>query len=196
MSLTSPSPDRQGENKRVSDAETLDDLQHLYKLFCDDLRTCGCGNPEQVYALVRDLLELAPFHQHPEKIAERIGASAEDYRNGDLGAYYMVLYVLDDARLIEHGGGVGGSWLTDKGTRYLELMRRHEWDDFSDTDGYGSSAGYPHGGKDCPTDCRHHDPEVTRVSRADLETVYRYARHFDVDDDPSMTRVRALLGLQ
>jgi hypothetical protein len=33
------------------------------------------------------------------------------------------------------------------------------------------------------------------VHRDDLECVYGYARHFDADDDPAMTRVRSALGL-
>lgn len=33
------------------------------------------------------------------------------------------------------------------------------------------------------------------VSRDDLRAVYDYARHFDVDGDPAMTRVRSALGL-
>jgi hypothetical protein len=187
----------------VSDTEALDDLQHLYKLFYDDLKVCGCGNPEEVYALVRDLLALAPFYQHPAEVAERIGVSAEDYASGGLGAYYMVLHALDAADLIEHGGGIGGSWLTHKGTRYLELMKRHEWEDLDDTDGYGSSVGYPHDGNGCLPGCRHHhDPATVNIGRADLEWVYDYARLFSVHEDsdaatnPSMIRVRDLLGLK
>ena len=36
------------------------------------------------------------------------------------------------------------------------------------------------------------DPIV--VNRPDLQTVYEYARQFDVDDDPAMVRVREALG--
>lgn len=150
----------------MSDTETLSDLQHLYKLFYDDLGICGCGNPEYAYALVRDLLALAPFHQHPGKIRERIGGPEPDP-----GTSHLVLSMLTTAGLIEHGGGIGGSWLTPKGTRYLELMKRHEWDDLDDTDGYGGSVGYPHDGKDCPPACRHHHPERVTVNAGDLEEV-------------------------
>lgn len=44
-----------------------------------------------------------------------------------------------------------------------------------------------------------HDPVEPRplvtVARADLETVYGYARNFDADSDPAMQRVREALGM-
>jgi hypothetical protein len=37
--------------------------------------------------------------------------------------------------------------------------------------------------------------EAVTLSRADLRQVYEYARHFDVDDDSAMIRVRSALAL-
>lgn len=37
--------------------------------------------------------------------------------------------------------------------------------------------------------------EAVTLSRADLRQVYEYARHFDVDSDGAMIRVRSALGL-
>jgi hypothetical protein len=43
------------------------------------------------------------------------------------------------------------------------------------------------------SDDEHQADELLTISRADLYAVYEYARHFDVDDDPAMIRVRAAL---
>lgn len=125
-------------------ASCNDDLCHLYALLYGDLRFCGCGNPEQVYGLVRDLLGLAPFYDNPDLVRERVGGPSPE----DHGPYYLVLYVLDHAGLISHGGSIGGSWLTPKGEHYLGLMRRYEH-------GLLDEAGYPHDGGRCTEDCRH-----------------------------------------
>jgi len=117
-----------------------EDLSHLYQLFCADLDMCACGNPEDGYALVRDLLALAPFYDHPAEVRDLIG--------GHDGAYHLVLSLLDHAGLTEHGSSIGGSWITKKGTHYLDLMRRYEYEDMD-------QAGYPHDGKGCPDDCPH-----------------------------------------
>ncbi len=125
-----------------------DDLSHLYALFYGEggLRFCGCGSPEDAYALVRDILTLAPFfegwetgHANHEKVRALIGTD---------GAFYLVLYGLDGAGLLEHGGSVGGSWLTAKGRHYLEMMRRYQWDDLE-------HVGFPHDGDACTPECRH-----------------------------------------
>ena len=144
-----------------------DDLDHLYQL-THDLGFCGCGDPESVYNLVRDLLALfeekwsdkakqndAHWREVSQQITDRIG--------GGEGVYYAVLYFTDRAGLIEHGGSIGGSWLTAKGKHYLGLMRLHE---YADMEGPGGLAcGFPHHDQDKPWDdpsqgvcgpgCRH-----------------------------------------
>lgn len=41
----------------MSDESTI---QHLNQIFYMDLGLCGCGNPDDAYELVRDLLALCP----------------------------------------------------------------------------------------------------------------------------------------
>lgn len=126
----------------MSDEARLDDRRHLSRLFFRDLKLCGCGNPEDAYELVRKVLDLAPLYEHPQKARDLVG---------DSGAYHIVLSVLDSAGLMEHGGGIGGAWLTDKGTHYRELMHRYEYDDIEEI-------GLPHdGAPGCPADCRHRE---------------------------------------
>jgi hypothetical protein len=122
---------------------TVGDLEHLHKLVHYDLNLCGCGNPEDAYVLIRDLLGLAPFYDHPQQVRDRIG--------GDEGAQHIVLSLMDHTGLIEHGSSIGGSWITPKGEHFLGLMRRHGYDDVE-------QAELPHDGADCPTDCPHAKP--------------------------------------
>jgi hypothetical protein len=125
----------------------VSDRQHIYKLLYGDIGMCGCGNPEDAYELIRRVLDLAPFHQHPESVRDLIGHD---------GSYHLVLSLLTNAGLIEHGGGIGGSWLTGKGKHYRELLRRYEWDAIeADGGGVISEIGYPHDGKPCDSGCRH-----------------------------------------
>lgn len=118
-----------------------DEREHLYRLLFtrDGLRLCGCGDSEGAYDLVREILALTPFYDNREKL-EALCPPA---------ALHIVLSCLDGAGLIEHGGAIGGSWLTPKGSHYLDLMQRHELDDSEDV-------GLPHGGEDCAAmKCRH-----------------------------------------
>ena len=123
-----------------------DERCHLYALFCgsNDLGFCGCGCPEEAYTLVRDILGLAPFFDHYEAVRDLIGERA----------YYFVLYAIDQAGLIEHGGGIGGSWLTEKGKHYLPLMRRYGWDEIAES-GFPHSSGDGSLDDECGPGCPH-----------------------------------------
>jgi hypothetical protein len=90
-----------------------DTLQHLNQVFYTELHQCGCGSPQETWELIHELLSLAPFY--------------EDGRwkqvEGILGrAYGFVLGVLAEVELLEHGGSVGGSWITEKGRWLLEAV--------------------------------------------------------------------------
>lgn len=91
----------------------------------DKLMICGCGRPDTAYELVRDLLRLMPLYEEGrrEKAEELCGST---------GAFYWLLGVLTDAAdLIEHGGGIGGSWMLPDGERFLAALERVEdWDEF------------------------------------------------------------------
>lgn len=89
-------------------------LFHVHDLFSEQMQLCGCGRPEAAYELVRDLLALAPFWENPEEVQQRIG---------EPGAYHIVLCTMERADLIEHGGSLGGSWLTPKGEWYLKALQ-------------------------------------------------------------------------
>lgn len=129
--------------------------QHLYALFAgsEGLGFCGCGCPDDAYAFIRDMLALAPFYEHRAAVQELTGEKA----------HYFVLYALDRAGLLEHGSNIRGSWLTAKGTHYLALMRRWEWDDFA-------AAGFPHHDDDgdCGPGCPHWEAATDEYVKIDM----------------------------
>lgn len=128
-----------------------DELSHLYALFlgAGGLGFCCCGCPDDAYALVRDLLALAPFHEGWET-GESNGQKARALLGGGEAAFYLTAYTLDKVGLLDHGTSISGARPALKGTHYLALMRKHEWDNVA-------AAGYPHDDADgdcgpgCPT---------------------------------------------
>jgi hypothetical protein len=132
-----------------------DDLSHLYALFygapaAAGLGFCGCGCPDEAYALVRDILAAAAGRYGedgrwngwpaPHPVLELTGDKP--------GVFWFVLYAIDAAGLTEHGTSAAGFWPTDKGRHYLSLMRRLRWADVAES-------GSPHDGGECTPDCRH-----------------------------------------
>jgi hypothetical protein len=90
---------------------------------------CGCGSPEGAARTLLDLLELHPLYEHREKFMETIP--------GD-GLQYLVLYALDHVTQMkpkregwfEHGGSIGGQWLTPEGEAARDALRREAIDNF------------------------------------------------------------------
>lgn len=122
----------------MNDRENV--LQHVNGLFYIQLGLCGCGDPEESFDLVRNLLALAPYYQGPE-VREEVASLC-----GNEAAKHIVLSTLDRADLIEHGGGIDGSWLTDKGEWYLKALNSiTDWDDID--------VGLPHDGGACTDAC-------------------------------------------
>lgn len=82
---------------------------------------CDCGAPEEAARTLRDLLALCPLFEHREAFERLIP---------DSGLQYLVLYTLGHFDLTEHGGSVGGCWLTDHGKAVLDALNREAEDGF------------------------------------------------------------------
>lgn len=80
--------------------------EKFYDWWFSEIRFCGCGAPSEAIKLIRDYLINAlngkMFFDDP-------------YLSGNERTNWFVLYSLDAWGLLEHGGGVCGSWLTDNG---------------------------------------------------------------------------------
>ncbi|MEU9415138.1 hypothetical protein [Streptomyces sp. NPDC048272] len=133
----SAAPACEGTEEAAGDRE--DTVSHLYKIFYGDLGMCGCGNPDEAYKLIRDLLALTPLYEGSrwQRAEELTGRGATNH---------IILSSLERAGLMEHGSSLNGAWLTDKGEWCLAAMRDVE---FSELDG----AGYPHDLEECTDNC-------------------------------------------
>lgn len=110
--------------------------EHIFRLLFDELPLC-CGFPEESYDLIRDLLG-----------AFRNKTGIDTLLPTD-GARYLILGLLDEVDLIEHGSIIDASWLTRKGEWYWQAMTRFDYDDIDGADG----VGLPHDGKACMDSC-------------------------------------------
>jgi hypothetical protein len=86
------------------------------------LKYCGCGLPESALELTRDVLATIDARwsvgDHSDGAFAKYRARMKELLPSD-GIEYVVLYHLDSVDMIEHGGGVGGSWLTREGRDML-----------------------------------------------------------------------------
>lgn len=86
-----------------------------------NLGLCGCGNPEEVHKLLIDCL--SQFVMPEGDWSKRGGMETIEAivkARPEIAAEF-VAHFLSQAHLTEHGGSVGGSWLTDRGKQFLEV---------------------------------------------------------------------------
>jgi hypothetical protein len=118
----------------------------LYDFYFNKLKFCGCGSPEDTLLYIKKLLNLikrkmdrpydeskkerdnaywqyqkdllfiggfTPFFNENNKI------EPNDIQNGVI---QFILYYLDEVEVLEHGGSIGGAWLTEYGEKILECL--------------------------------------------------------------------------
>jgi hypothetical protein len=89
------------------------------------LHLCGCGSPEDAYNFCRDVLVAFDRRENrkdgtkPWVDAERVVAGIIRERPDE--AAHVIAHLLTHLNLLEHGGSVGGSWLTPDGERIVDL---------------------------------------------------------------------------
>lgn len=84
------------------------EVQWAYGVIYDDLRACGCGRFDDRLKLLRQLLQDCPLYEGVPKW------------DSALAEWFLCLATAAD--LIEHGGSIGGSWITEKGKRLLAVL--------------------------------------------------------------------------
>jgi hypothetical protein len=90
--------------------------RHELRVFFDaKIPMCGCGNPEEGVALIHEVLKLHPPYDHRAELEAILPSD---------GIQMVVLGLIDDVGLNEHGGSIGGSWLTPLGERASGAKRR------------------------------------------------------------------------
>lgn len=86
----------------------------IQDVWSDDLNFCACGSPETVLEAMRVAL-----------MGIQSGALNPETRE----PHWLILYVLEAADLLEHGGGLPG-WLTNKGIAFLDALNSTPHDEW------------------------------------------------------------------
>lgn len=107
---------------------TIMDDDDLIK-FCEDffyfekLGWCGCGCPMVAKKCIRDFLDIIDR-------AEEVGDLKTMLKNRfGIGLIYdderllCLAYTLNSAGFLEHGSGIGWSWLTEEGEMFLYILK-------------------------------------------------------------------------
>jgi hypothetical protein len=106
-----------------------DEIGWAYGVICDDVGDCGCGYTEGRLEVLRQVLRDCPLYED------------ERWRKYDSPLAEWLLCVMTNADLLEHGGSVGGSWITDKGKRLLAVLDSEDgWKSLTEDE--GPSYGY------------------------------------------------------
>lgn len=104
----------------------------VQEFYYETLEWCGCGNPDEALAFMRDVLQVIHDRSKDNSLPSerRIPYAQSKWAKhtaklnamlpGALGLSY--LYMLSALGLTEHGGSVGGSWLTIEGDRVLSIL--------------------------------------------------------------------------
>lgn len=97
----------------------------------EKIMLCECGSPEDTYEVIRRYLHIRKAHFRDNLSYDLVKESYNvnlhmDYSDSiQYGMLLFLMYVLDDYGFTEHGGGIGGCWLTEDGERLLTVL--DEW---------------------------------------------------------------------
>lgn len=91
----------------------------LFSSKSSGLGFCGCGLPEETLKAVHSYLSALDWgwqdwEERFPKLQSHSGLS-KDFWN-------FIAYFCDSKELTEHGGSVGGAWLSDRGRDWLRIM--------------------------------------------------------------------------
>ena len=97
------------------------DESEEYSQLLELLGFCGCGCPEEAMQYIGKILGAVAARQESSWDINEVHQTLN--LPDEHPAYWVVWYHLDSRGLLEHGGNVTGSWLTDKGKEALRLCR-------------------------------------------------------------------------
>ena len=108
--------------------ESFDSQEERLDWLYGALGICGCGIPDDVLTWVAELLRLVDrkFERGipDDEFTLRCRAVEDHFHEicSQATAEYAIWYWLDSRGLLEHGGGIGGSWLTEYGRHVLTVI--------------------------------------------------------------------------
>jgi len=117
-------PYKQNDGTYIFNGGYYSDIESL---LCDyyKLPWCGCGSIEVMLKSIRDILKDCDSRESYDNRNLKM-----DYCYGKKGEFeegmiYFILYWLDLNKYTEHGGSVGGSWLTEEGYELLKDLNEY-----------------------------------------------------------------------
>ncbi len=103
-------------------ARQLDEFPELHSR--NLLERCGCGMPEAILEFVCKVLELLEKRYDRAAGPDAYETCLEGLKAIGLDLYTPIgeftLHTLDHLGFLEHGGSIGGSWLTNKGKQLVK----------------------------------------------------------------------------
>lgn len=114
-----------GNREEWYESFLLDEIISFYQYEWMDL--CGCGNPEYTLEVIRLILNIQnDFHEGKiespyEECRKVFNINNDNYVIQD-GLVQFVMYQLDSYGFLEHGGSIGGAWLTEDGKDLLMVL--------------------------------------------------------------------------
>ena len=95
--------------------EFLADVLSRDEAVAAELGWCLCNRPEEVNRMMLAYLEARSIEDWPKPHPEGVSEDAET----------LLAYIADQLGWTEHGGSVGGAWLTADGREALDNLRRY-----------------------------------------------------------------------
>jgi hypothetical protein len=111
------------------EGELLNECHNFFTFYC--MGICGCGDPDCVELKIRVYLHIVETYWNKK---EGEFKEAHDREKDSLQKYFGVsdiyenplllfmVYMLNDKKILEHNGSIGGSYLTELGKMYLYIL--------------------------------------------------------------------------
>ena len=115
-------------------------IKFVKNFYYEDLGFCGCGNPASILCTIKDFLNVIDAYfkdkidyKEKERRLSLALLNDGDYEIEEIkvkrGAELIILNVLNNCDVLEHGSGIGSSWLTLYGEEVLEHLNNLNYKD-------------------------------------------------------------------
>lgn len=103
------------------------------EIYYNELGLCGCGLPEELNQFLINIVDLQltsyrddPYLIYETKLKELI-ISIDPYIIKS-----FIFYIFEKQGLMKHESNVGNSWLTDKGIRFIEILKSKQLEEIKE----------------------------------------------------------------
>lgn len=133
----------------------VENKEFIHGFYYQVIGLCGCGSPGDRLLLIKSLLNqvydrttdyrvadldrdaMAGLYEKHQRKLHAVFGFAENPGEGmfsDIqnGVVQFVMDILDEADLLEHGGSIGGAWLSKNGEKMREILNSIKDEDLED----------------------------------------------------------------